>query len=122
MRYPETKMHAHWIPPEVTERAEGQWELFDAASCDKCVEVVVIDAVELAELRAKAEAQSVSVPELLAAIKELRREDCGAWLKAGSQYDDKRVSLMKKIDAVYKAASSSPEQAEKPATAGERHG
>lgn len=69
MRYPETKMHAHWIPPEVTERAEGEWELFDAASCDKCVEVVVIDAVELAELRAKNE-RLESVSQKDAAILE----------------------------------------------------
>ena len=61
--------------------------------------------------RRKKQAASVSSMDLLNAVRELRKSDCGAWLKDCSsglftcgQGRDKRLELAKLLSRLYKVA------------------
>lgn len=42
--------------------------------------------------------------DLLGVVRDIRKSDCGAWLKPGTDGEAKRIELMKLLDKLYKVA------------------
>jgi hypothetical protein len=94
------------VPKSETEKWERQWENSDYPPLRYMYTLpqwVARETVRYLQHRADSPAVSAQVAQ---AIADIRKSDCGGWLKDGLEGREKRMELMRLLDTLYKAAGN----------------